>query len=69
MKSLATACLLCLTAPQILHVHPSSVLFNRAPPSGYVIFHEVVETSKRFMRDLTVIEEVSWILSALRDLC
>lgn len=44
--------------PQVLHVHPSSVLFSRVPPTKYVVFHEVVETSKRFMRDLTVVEEV-----------
>ncbi|EGG00219.1 uncharacterized protein MELLADRAFT_75787 [Melampsora larici-populina 98AG31] len=40
----------------ILHVHPSSVMFNRKPETGWVIFHEVMETKKRFIRDLTVIE-------------
>jgi len=53
----------------ILHVHPSSVMFTRNSPTGYVvrreprqtaltlqIFHEVLETGKRFMRDLTVID-------------
>ncbi|CAD6893373.1 unnamed protein product [Tilletia laevis] len=44
----------------ILHVHPSSVLFNRMPSTKWVIFHEVVETTKRFMRDVTVIEE-DWL--------
>ncbi|PWN96748.1 P-loop containing nucleoside triphosphate hydrolase protein [Tilletiopsis washingtonensis] len=44
----------------VLHVHPSSVLFSRVPPTKYVVFHEVVETSKRFMRDLTVVEE-DWL--------
>lgn len=43
-----------------LYVHPSSVLFNRSPSTKWVIFHEVVETQKRFMRDLTVIEE-EWL--------
>ncbi|RUP46148.1 P-loop containing nucleoside triphosphate hydrolase protein, partial [Jimgerdemannia flammicorona] len=38
----------------VLNIHPSSVLFNRRPK--WVIFHEVVETTKPFMRDLTVIE-------------
>lgn len=38
-------------------------MFNRVPPTKWVIFHEVVETQKRFMRDLTVIEE-SWLLDA-----
>ncbi len=42
----------------ILHVHPSSVMFNRVPSTKWVIFHEVIETTKRFMRDLTVIDEV-----------
>lgn len=41
-----------------LHAHPSSVLFTRVPPTGYVIFHEVVETTKRFIRDITVVEPV-----------
>ncbi|UZJ54592.1 hypothetical protein CBS101457_003912 [Exobasidium rhododendri] len=44
----------------ILYVHPSSVLFNRLPATKWVIFHEVVETQKRFIRDLTVIEE-DWL--------
>ncbi|CAG8532054.1 4999_t:CDS:10 [Paraglomus brasilianum] len=41
-----------------LHIHPSSVLFTRNAP--YVIFHEVVETTKAFMRDLTVIDP-AWL--------
>ncbi|CAG8613199.1 5761_t:CDS:10, partial [Paraglomus occultum] len=41
-----------------LHIHPSSVLFTRNAP--YVIFHEVVETTKPFMRDLTVIDP-AWL--------
>ncbi|KAK0532280.1 hypothetical protein OC834_002666 [Tilletia horrida] len=44
----------------VLHVHPSSVLFTRVPSTKWVIFHEVVETTKRFMRDVTVIEE-DWL--------
>lgn len=46
---------------QILHVHPSSVMFTRQPSTGWVIFHEVVETTKSFMRDLTVVEE-DWLV-------
>ncbi|OZJ04713.1 hypothetical protein BZG36_01812 [Bifiguratus adelaidae] len=42
----------------ILHTHPSSVLFTRNPQC--VIFHEVVETTKNFMRDLTVVEP-AWL--------
>lgn len=44
----------------VLHVHPSSVMFNRKPETGWVIFHEVMETKKRFIRDLTVIE-ADWL--------
>lgn len=40
----------------ILHVHPSSVMFTRTPKTGFVVFHDVVETTKVFMRDLTVID-------------
>ncbi|KAL1411224.1 hypothetical protein Q8F55_002175 [Vanrija albida] len=45
----------------ILHVHPSSVMFTRQPSTGWVIFHEVLETTKSFMRDLTVVEE-EWLV-------
>ena len=44
-----------------LHVHPSSVMFTRQPSTGWVIYHEVIETTKSFMRDLTVIEE-EWLV-------
>lgn len=43
---------------RVLHTHPSSVLFKRSP--NWVCFHEVVETSKAFMRDLVVIEP-AWL--------
>ncbi|KAF9532436.1 P-loop containing nucleoside triphosphate hydrolase protein [Crepidotus variabilis] len=32
---------------QILHVHPTSVLFTRKPRSGWVVFHEMEETKKK----------------------
>ncbi|KDE08045.1 hypothetical protein MVLG_01746 [Microbotryum lychnidis-dioicae p1A1 Lamole] len=44
----------------LLHVHPSSVMFTRTPLTPYVIYHEVIETTKRFMRDVTSIE-VEWL--------
>ncbi|SCV69095.1 BQ2448_2115 [Microbotryum intermedium] len=44
----------------LLHVHPSSVMFTRTPLTPYVIFHEVIETTKHFMRDVTSIE-VEWL--------
>ena len=37
-----------------LFTHPNSVLYKRSPQ--YVIYHEVVETTKAFMRDVSVIE-------------
>lgn len=43
---------------QELHIHPSSVLFRDAP--AWVIFHEVVETTQFFMRELTVIQPM-WL--------
>ena len=57
---------------QILYVHPSSVMFTRQPSTGWVIYHEVVETTKSFMRDLTVVNEewlveLAWVLSMLCD--
>ena len=47
----------------ILYPHPSSVMFTRTPKSGIVIFHEVIETSKRFIRDITVVEQVCYMAS------
>lgn len=35
-----------LTECQVLHVHPTSVLFTRKPRSGWVVFHEMEETKK-----------------------
>jgi len=43
---------------QILCIHPSSVLFKTVPE--WVIFHEVVLTSKEYMRDVTSIEPI-WL--------
>jgi ATP-dependent RNA helicase DDX35 len=31
---------------QVLHIHPTSVLFTRKPQSGWVVFHEMEETQK-----------------------
>ncbi|GAA5907970.1 hypothetical protein JCM5296_000774 [Sporobolomyces johnsonii] len=45
----------------VLHAHPSSVLFTRNPTTQYVIYHEVIETSKRFMREITSIEQ-DWLV-------
>jgi ATP-dependent RNA helicase DDX35 len=37
-----------------LFTHPNSVLYKRSPQ--YVVYHEVVETTKPYMRDVSVIE-------------
>lgn len=37
-----------------LHIHPTSVLFKRSPK--WVIFNQVVQTTKYYMRNVTVIE-------------
>jgi len=44
----------------IMFVHPSSVMFNRKPETGFVVYHEITETKKKLMRDLTVIES-DWL--------
>jgi hypothetical protein len=31
---------------QVLHAHPTSVLFTRKPRTGWVVFHEMEETKK-----------------------
>jgi len=37
------------------------VLFTRKPTTKYVIYHEVVETTKRFMREITSVE-LEWLV-------
>jgi len=44
-----------------LSIHPSSVLYKDTPEC--VIFHEVIETAKEYMRDLTLIEPI-WLAEA-----
>ncbi|KAM8774926.1 putative ATP-dependent RNA helicase DHX35 [Rhynchonycteris naso] len=43
-----------------LHIHPASVLYAEKPPR-WVIYNEVVQTSKYFMRDVTAVES-AWLL-------
>lgn len=43
-----------------LHVHPLSVIFNCSRPPQYVLFTQVLHTSKQFIRDLTAIK-MSWL--------
>lgn len=48
---------------QKLHVQPTSVLYNVSPDSKWVLFGEVIETSRKYITDLTVIEQ-DWLLEA-----
>ncbi|XP_010638371.1 probable ATP-dependent RNA helicase DHX35 isoform X1 [Fukomys damarensis] len=43
-----------------LHIHPASVLYTEKPPR-WVIYNEVIQTSKYYMRDVTAIES-AWLL-------
>lgn len=47
---------------QTVYIHPSSVLFNRSPK--YVLFNEVIQTEKVWIRDVTVIEDPAWLTEA-----
>ncbi|KAJ3215931.1 ATPdependent RNA helicase [Dinochytrium kinnereticum] len=42
-----------------VRIHPTSVLFNRSPK--YVLFGEMLETDKKWIRDVTVIDDASWL--------
>lgn len=48
-----------------LHIHPTSVLFTEMPPQ-WVVFNEVVQTTKDFMRDITVINP-DWLRELAPD--
>ncbi|KAJ2697913.1 DEAH-box ATP-dependent RNA helicase prp22 [Coemansia sp. IMI 209128] len=42
-----------------VYIHPSSALFNKNPE--WVIYHEVIMTSKEYMHDVTVVE-AKWLV-------
>ena len=44
-----------------VHIHPSSSLFKTDPPPRWVVYHELVETSKEFMRQVITISP-EWLL-------
>ncbi|RKP12336.1 putative ATP-dependent RNA helicase DHX35 [Piptocephalis cylindrospora] len=48
----------CLRNGLTLHLHPESVLFKQSPT--WVVYHEVMETTRNFMRDVTAIEP-TWL--------
>lgn len=44
---------------QVVYIHPSSALFNRQPE--WVIYHELVQTTKEYMREVTTIDP-KWLV-------
>jgi pre-mRNA-splicing factor ATP-dependent RNA helicase DHX16 len=44
-----------------VYVHPSSVLFKEEAPPRWVLFHELVETSKEYMRQVVAIKP-EWLV-------
>lgn len=45
--------------PQNVHVHPSSALFQSAP--RWILYHEIVETTRAYLRNVTEIEP-RWLI-------
>ena len=48
-----------LVDSQIVSIHPSSALFHRQPE--WIVFHEVVQTTKEYMREVTTIDP-KWLV-------
>ncbi|XP_033639427.1 ATP-dependent RNA helicase DHX8-like [Asterias rubens] len=48
-----------LVDSQIVYIHPSSALFNRQP--DWVVYHELVLTTKEYMREVTTIDP-KWLV-------
>lgn len=46
-----------------VHIHPSSVLFTHRRKPALVIFNSVVRTTKRYMKDISVVHE-EWLKEA-----
>ena len=46
---------------QTVHIHPQSCLFQQEVPPRWLIFHELVLTSKEFMRNVIEIES-QWLV-------
>ncbi len=46
---------------QTVYVHPSSSLFNQTPPVKAVLYYELVQTSKSYMRQIMEIKP-AWLL-------
>ncbi|ODQ82939.1 hypothetical protein BABINDRAFT_173765 [Babjeviella inositovora NRRL Y-12698] len=54
-------CYKSLKKQQAVYIHPSSTLFPSKPPPKLIIYHELVLTSKEFMRNCLVIDE-KWLI-------
>jgi ATP-dependent RNA helicase DHX8/PRP22 len=48
-----------LVDSQVVYIHPSSALFNRQP--DWVVYHELVMTTKEYMREVTAIDP-KWLV-------
>lgn len=48
-----------LTDSHVVYIHPSSALFNKNPE--YVVYHELVMTSKEYMREVSTIDP-KWLV-------
>lgn len=44
-----------------VHIHPSSCLFKEVPPPRYLLYYELVETSKNYMRNVMSIQS-EWLM-------
>ncbi|KZT73805.1 P-loop containing nucleoside triphosphate hydrolase protein [Daedalea quercina L-15889] len=53
--------------PDDVYIHPSSVLLNHSPPD-YIVYLEVVKTSRVWMKGLTVVNP-AWLSSLGKSLC
>ncbi|KAF0757136.1 hypothetical protein AaE_004367, partial [Aphanomyces astaci] len=54
---------MCLPKKEEVKVHPSSVMFMRNPAPRYVLFNELVFTSKQYIRGVVPIEK-EWLVDA-----
>lgn len=48
-----------MTDNQVVYIHPSSALFNRQPE--WVVYHELVLTTKEYMREVTTVDP-KWLV-------
>jgi len=46
---------------QTVYIHPSSSLFQHQPPPKFVLYYELVQTSKSYMRQIMEIKP-QWLI-------